>query len=129
MFMVPTSRGKSWNFLWTLDVHFKLIIFLWKVLNNALYCKSELEKRINSINPECALYQGVERDINHLFWECDLARAVWFGSRFGLRMLEATRVGYQVMKDEITELELELVIALWKFWGHRNKSKVQKVEF
>ncbi|XP_074287816.1 uncharacterized protein LOC141612970 [Silene latifolia] len=70
--------------LWSLPIHNKWKVFLWKILCNALPCGYEALKRNIQWNSSCVLcasgHLKVE-SLEHLFRDCNVAARVWFGSQ------------------------------------------------
>ena len=109
--------AKVWERLWSLKIPFKLIIFLCKICNDCLPTRVELHKRIQNISPSCPICQQENESLEHLFFLCPLARAVWFGTELSIR---TDGFALSSIKDWIHEwlsnTELSSLNAFW-FYG------------
>ena len=65
-------------------MHERLKLLLWQVAAGLLPTKDSLVKFAVSLNPTCVLCEKMDESIVHLLWNCDLARAIWFGSAWSI---------------------------------------------
>lgn len=70
--------------LWKLDVPPKITLFLWKILQGALPLNSRRAIFIKESSPLCAFCNSEFETESHLFFFCEVSRAVWFGSQLGV---------------------------------------------
>jgi hypothetical protein len=66
--------------IWKARLHESLKLLLWRVATGLLPTKDSLVKFVVSLNPTCVLCEKMDKSIVHLLWNCDLARAICFGS-------------------------------------------------
>ncbi|OMP11686.1 reverse transcriptase [Corchorus capsularis] len=129
---VDFSRRREWKALWKLKLPFKIIIFLWKMCNKGLPTRLELTKRGMNVDSRCGLCSAHEESQEHLFWNCDVARAVWFGSSLSLRTKAFEQVNIVdwlmqwLAKTNPTEVgeshfTKEFAVTLWMIWIHKNE--------
>jgi len=71
--------------IWKSRLHDRLKLFLWTVAARILPTKDSITKFAPSSNQVCVLCHEVSQSAVHIFWECPLSRAVWFGSVWGIR--------------------------------------------
>ena len=71
--------------IWKAKIHDRLKLFLWRVAAGILPTKDSIAKFVPSSNQVCVLCNEALESTVHIFWECPLARAMWFGSVWGIR--------------------------------------------
>jgi hypothetical protein len=64
------------KFLWKTMLPHKIKVFLWLVLKNKILTKDNLKKEIGRVFLDC-VFCGLLESINHLFFQCSIARFVW----------------------------------------------------
>lgn len=120
-----------WKNLWKLKMPYKLVMFLWKILNDSLPVRIELTERNVKIEYNCAMCDGEEETTNHLFTQFAFARAVWFGSELTILtdalgqqsikcLLTQWLTNREIMLNEIGWFNTRLVTTLWCIWKSRN---------
>ena len=75
-----------WKRLWSLNLLFKLVIFLWKFCTKCLPIRSELHKRVLGISLLCNFCNEENETMEHLFFLCLVVRTIWFGIDLSLRI-------------------------------------------
>ncbi|KAJ1695019.1 hypothetical protein LUZ63_011717 [Rhynchospora breviuscula] len=63
----------------------KVKLFLWRLISGGLMLAQNVHRRINRISPMCQRCNAENEYEMHCFFFCQGSRAVWFGSRVGLR--------------------------------------------
>ena len=63
----------------------KLKMHLWRIASNLLPTKASLARFDSNMDSSCSLCDHHLETSIHLFWECPLARVVWFGSEWCIR--------------------------------------------
>ncbi len=95
----PPDQGvhnhKLWNLLWKIKLSYKVLLFTWKILNKAIPVKDELNRRRIPCETTCCLCNYEEESIDHLFLQCNFARAVWFGIDINRRNLMIQHITVQ----------------------------------
>jgi hypothetical protein len=71
--------------LWKLPIHERLKMHLWCIASKLLPTKAALSRFDPNLNISCSLCDWPMESDCHLFWECPLARALWFGSEWSIR--------------------------------------------
>ncbi|KAF4392131.1 hypothetical protein F8388_004460 [Cannabis sativa] len=75
----------QWKVLWNTPIHARLKLLGWQILSNALPTREKLALAFPILSNHCPICdEGVESSL-HLFWECSFAKALWFGSLWGIR--------------------------------------------
>ena len=67
----------GWKNLWKLKLPPKFSLFIWKCLQRILAVKVSLVRRNIQVDSTCPRCQGAEETIEHLFFECPIARRIW----------------------------------------------------
>ena len=70
--------------IWKTHLHACHKMFLWRLAAGLLPTKDIL-RFATSLDPICIMFNGHAESAVHLFWECPLARALWFGCKWGIR--------------------------------------------
>ena len=73
--LFTNSVGEPFNRIWKAKLPYKIKIFLWLIENGTLLTKDNMVKRNWQGDPTCRFCENIE-SIQHLFFECPLARVV-----------------------------------------------------
>ena len=71
--------------IWKLSIHGRLKMHLWRIASNLLPSKAGISTFTPTLDTICYLCENSPETITHLLWECSLARALWFGSKWCIR--------------------------------------------
>ncbi|KAF4352130.1 hypothetical protein F8388_011720 [Cannabis sativa] len=74
-----------WKDLWNSPLHSRLKLLGWQTLRNALPTRQKIAGIFPIQNSLCPLCDEEEESSFHLFWQCQYAKALWFGSLWGIR--------------------------------------------
>ncbi|XP_075675255.1 uncharacterized protein LOC142644554 [Castanea sativa] len=74
-----------WQKLWRLRALERTKMLLWRIGQNAIPTKENIVLRIGEGDPNCVLCGDSVESCYHLFFKCNVARALWFASCDGLR--------------------------------------------
>ncbi|XP_030479361.1 uncharacterized protein LOC115696608 [Cannabis sativa] len=66
-------------------MHTRLKILCWQILRNALPTRAKLGQFMAIPSVCCPLCNDEEETSIHLFWQCSFAKAIWYGSLWGIR--------------------------------------------
>ncbi|PWA52202.1 hypothetical protein CTI12_AA456810 [Artemisia annua] len=80
------SIGEFWKQIWRLNVIPKIRLFLWKACSNALATRDGLFRRNCVSSPLCPICRTNPETKEHLLFECEWTKPIWFGSSLGLRL-------------------------------------------
>ncbi len=64
---------------WKSNLHQRLKMLLWRIAVCALPTKDSLSRFLANLDNFCPLCNSCYESMVHVFWECDLARALQFG--------------------------------------------------
>jgi ribonuclease HI len=71
--------------IWKSSIHDRLKMLLWRIGLNILPTKSSIALFASNFDTNCPLCSIHVETPLHLFWQCPLARALWFNSVWGIR--------------------------------------------
>ncbi|GJU47905.1 ethylene-responsive transcription factor ERF011-like protein [Tanacetum coccineum] len=74
-----------WKTLWNIHTQPKIKLFAWKAITNSVATMDNLFKRNCSPCPKCPICNTCVETIEHLLFECEWTRPVWFGSSLSFR--------------------------------------------
>lgn len=98
-------------------------LFLWKLINRALPLGSILKGRGIRGDNTCATCGREEEDVRHLIFQCDLARACWYGL-LGLQTSHLMEPFKETLKGMISYMSEDhwttLANGCWALWRCRN---------
>ncbi|GJV89910.1 putative RNA-directed DNA polymerase [Tanacetum coccineum] len=80
----PTSE--FWKQIWRLKTVPKIKNFWWRPCSNALATREALFRRNCANSPTCLICHSSPETVEHLLFECEWTKPVWFGSTLGLRL-------------------------------------------
>ena len=81
----PFTQDLCWKKLWRLKIHERVKMFLWRLGNNVPPLKFNLARRLGITDTNCPLCKDVSKNERHLFFDCPLARAIWFDVSWSMR--------------------------------------------
>ncbi|KAF7808425.1 reverse transcriptase [Senna tora] len=85
----PDTHGMHtfpiWKAIWKLRLPFRIIMFLWRMLNNNLPACSVLIKHHMVLDDVCLACGEKGESLNHIFLQCPFAKVVWFGTHLCYR--------------------------------------------
>uniref|UniRef100_A0A803Q7E5 Reverse transcriptase n=1 Tax=Cannabis sativa TaxID=3483 RepID=A0A803Q7E5_CANSA len=79
------TTNEKWRIVWGTKMHPRLKMLWWKILSNCLLTRGKLQLFAGINDPNCPLCSLVVEDSLHIFWNCHLARSMWFGCCWGIR--------------------------------------------
>ena len=120
-----------WNLIWKVQLPYKVLNFIWKMLHGSLPVFEVLNKRGITIPNNCHMCNEEEESINHLFLHYPFARAIWYGSNLEVTTLDlvhnsvthwlASCILRNVNRDNDRMFFLQSIFTiLWSIWNHRN---------
>jgi hypothetical protein len=123
----PSTSGSNndnpcWGKNWMQNIPPKHNHLVWRILNNALPVRDNLNKRGIHCYPLCPRCNSKIEDINHVFKECIWAQQIWFASPLNIRFVEESAQSFidwlQYMftqtKPETTEQISTICYHIWK---------------
>uniref|UniRef100_A0A803QEM4 Reverse transcriptase zinc-binding domain-containing protein n=1 Tax=Cannabis sativa TaxID=3483 RepID=A0A803QEM4_CANSA len=75
----------DWKTLWNSPIHGRLKLLWWQLMRDALPTRGKIGMAIPLQARECPICGEEDETSIHLFWECYFAKAIWFGSLWGMR--------------------------------------------
>ena len=71
--------------IWKSKLHNRLKKYLWPIVSNLLPTYTSLVRFNPNLDTCCCLCEQAPKTSLHLFWDCALARALWFGSEWNIK--------------------------------------------
>uniref|UniRef100_A0A2N9GB01 Reverse transcriptase domain-containing protein n=1 Tax=Fagus sylvatica TaxID=28930 RepID=A0A2N9GB01_FAGSY len=132
------SGSNIWSKLWKLNLHERSKMFIWRLGSGVLPTNLNFFLRVGHGNPKCPLCLTEDESIEHLFFKCNFARAMWFGLSWALRpdlinvascsdIVELVvnppmRPGENSCKSLKQRLSIHFALTLEHIWTCRNKA-------
>lgn len=134
----PSPLSPSdWNCLWGLKVQLRLKHFLWKITWNILPVRTNIFKFVSNVDQEvqcCPFCLGPLETLQHIFFECPLARLIWFNSNWPMNLTAFTNLPIGswtqallrphdwlgIPVKEVHNFQLSALILLDQIWLARN---------
>ena len=128
-----------WKALRKLKLHDRYKFLVWRIASGILPTKSNLAVRIDIRDTTCTLCGEGEETIDHLFFTCPVARAIWFGGCWAIRsdlitlnscqeiaklICEPPMVAdivHSTLKDLTVQTSIQFALTLDSIWNLRNK--------
>lgn len=131
------SCQKIWEVIWNIKVPPKISIFLWKVQWGILPTCDFLHRKLSDFSPLCKWCNNESENINHLFWDCSLAKWVWdfIGKWWSLENKLSSMASFslsslfklQMSGNSWNIWALVVAAAVWTIWVARNEFVFQQV--
>ncbi|KAM6595903.1 hypothetical protein CsatA_006427 [Cannabis sativa] len=77
---------QRWKRIWKSTLHPRLKLLWWQMERDAFQTRGKLAGFMEINNDNCPLCGEVKETIFHLFWQCTIAKAIWFNSSLGIRV-------------------------------------------
>lgn len=116
--------------VWKMKTAPKIKVFLWKALRGAIAVEDRLRTRGIQIEDGCLMCQEANESINHILFQCPLARQVWAlsllqspGNGFGNSIFTNMDHVIQTMQNQERLQHLRNVSPwiMWFIWKNMNK--------
>ena len=76
--------GGLWKKLWKLKFHERFKVLLWRIASGILPTRLNIATKLGWGDTCCPLCDSDEESIEHLFFQCSVARAIWFGTSWAV---------------------------------------------
>ena len=83
--MTSTERS-MWKKLWNLKIYERYKMLFWRIALNILPTRQRLQELGQVLDAKCPLCNCEEESSIHLFKECVVVKALWFGGRWNVRI-------------------------------------------
>lgn len=126
------DTSKIWKHFWVINTLHKWKVFIWRLCNNALPTKQNINQRGIPVDPICVFCNKEQENAAHLFRDCEWATRMWLSSPLGIN----TRAGNttsikdwtmqwitKITKDDIPYYDTtnNFFAGFWAIWKHRNE--------
>uniref|UniRef100_A0A2N9GNN9 Reverse transcriptase domain-containing protein n=1 Tax=Fagus sylvatica TaxID=28930 RepID=A0A2N9GNN9_FAGSY len=127
------QNAVEWSKIWKLKAHERSKMFLWRIAANVLPTKDLLAKRVGNMDTLCNLCNEEVETCSHLFFKCNVARAIWYGCKWSLRSDEINvnrneeivkiviDPPWKLPKESREQVSLQMIITLEAIWNLRNQ--------
>lgn len=123
-----TLDSSLWTNIWKLDVPHKVRHFWWRACSNNLATNENLVQRKCGNSKACPVCGDYDETVEHLLFDCQWVRAVWFGCNVQLNMGHGSLVSVAGWTSQVIGKENELIHFLskvvtiaWLVWKTRNE--------
>ena len=109
--------------VWKLNIPPRVHILLWLLYNNKLLIRDNLQKKRRDVADRCLFYYE-EESVNHLFFDCCVAKLTWeliseiVGMKVGTDFESIGR--WWISNDKNAVLNCTCAKTLWSLWKSRN---------
>lgn len=128
----------DWKRLWSLKLHARLKLLLWKVSWNILPTRARLASALHfSVEDDllCPLCGYFEESLHHLFLVCSFSRIAWMESRWRSNLLPFADISLSswilmilqpallldILVADVHDFQLFVVISMDLVWANHNK--------
>ena len=127
------QNAVEWSKIWKLKAHESSKMFLWRIAANVLPTKDLLAERVGNMDTLCNLCNEEVETCSHLFFKCNVARAIWYGCKWSLRSDEINvnrneeivkiviDPPWKLPKESREQVSLQMIITLEAIWNLRNQ--------
>uniref|UniRef100_A0A2N9FPZ2 Reverse transcriptase domain-containing protein n=1 Tax=Fagus sylvatica TaxID=28930 RepID=A0A2N9FPZ2_FAGSY len=127
------QNAVEWSKIWKLKAHERSKMFLWRIAANVLPTKDLLAERVGNMDTLCNLCNEEVETCSHLFFKCNVARAIWYGCKWSLRSDEINvnrneeivkiviDPPWKLPKESREQVSLQMIITLEAIWNLRNQ--------
>jgi ribonuclease HI len=115
-----------WKHLWKLKIPPKHAHLTWRILNNALSVKANLNSRGINCDPTCPRCHKDIETTDHLFLDCEWAQAIWFSSPLTINFnILAQKLSFTdwlcgILKSNKSEEMGNIITIIYTIWYARN---------
>ncbi|CAL1399702.1 unnamed protein product [Linum trigynum] len=119
------DRG-NWKRVWNLTIPPKLKVFLWQVLHRFLPTTEALIGRKVALHPRCPICWNALETMEHLFFDCCVARALWDAAGLEHVGQGLPRLTFPLFMKRLLAIVTDppqvmaVVAVLWRIWKSRN---------
>lgn len=75
----------DWKKIWKLNAPQRIKMFLWRLGNNVLPTRENISHRLDIPITSCVLCKKELESLHHIFFKCDIVRALWFAVCWGFK--------------------------------------------
>ena len=134
----PSTNGLK-EMIWSTKTSPKVKLFLWRILSAALPVADQILRRGMSIDPRCQICGEEGESINHVLFNCSVARQVWALSgvptpEFGFQhraLFANIHCLFELKRKALVpdQIKKSWPWILWRLWKNRNKMFFESTSF
>jgi ribonuclease HI len=100
----------NWNVLWNSKIHHRFKLLIWRIATGILPTKINLALKLGYGDTRCPLCLEHDETLDHLFFQCPVSRAIWFGTTWSIHSSLLSCTSYQDIINVICKPSLPLVV-------------------
>jgi hypothetical protein len=111
----------------------KIKHFLWRLSQNTLALRKNLQRRGIKLDTSCCICQRLDEDGGHLFLKCKEVKKVWRELNLETVRCQLAECGSAKEMMELVlkmepKMQLTVILLLWLWWDERNKFREEEEE-
>ncbi|CAL1396341.1 unnamed protein product [Linum trigynum] len=117
---------RSWIWVWEANIPPKLKVFVWKILTRILPTTEALIEKDVEVLPRCPVCWASKETMEHLFFDCPVARALWSQAGFDSLGEGLARHTFPLFLKKLLAILhqpsqfMAVIATLWRIWRSRN---------
>ncbi|KAL3833012.1 hypothetical protein ACJIZ3_007748 [Penstemon smallii] len=84
---ISQNDAKLFKNLWSAKLHNRHKFLIWRIIHDLLPTRKRLYFIVHRDSPCCPICKGSDDSIEHLFFHCPFTAAIWFHSKWNLRIV------------------------------------------
>jgi hypothetical protein len=126
------NNEKLWQKIWALSTIPRHKTILWRILNNSLPVRTELNQRGVNCPLLCPRCNSKLETVNHLFMDCPNTLKVSFGSSLSIRIPKSSERTfgdwlYDIITTKDTQVVSHIAALTYSIWHARNQAVFEDV--
>ena len=136
---VDEASNEYWKKIWKLKIHDRYKLLVWRIATGILPTKLNIAHKMGITDTCCPLCHMNEESIEHLFFQCSISRAIWFGTSWAIHSSRLSLASCQDIlkliceppiftaaesskaKDILLQTSIQFAITLDCIWNLRNQ--------
>ena len=114
----------QWKEIWKIKAHDRIKMLLWRIRSNVLPIKNNLAIRIGTFDPNCVFCGKEPETASHIFFHCQVARAIWFDCSWGIRTDKMNIASNEDILKVVLNMDelctLQMAVTMEAIWHLRN---------
>ena len=115
----------QWKEIWKIKAHDRIKMLLWRIRSNVLPIKNNLAIRIGTFDPNCVFCGKEPETASHIFFHCQVARAIWFDCSWGIRTDKMNIASNEDILKVVLNMDelctLQMAVTMEAIWHLRNQ--------
>jgi hypothetical protein len=114
------------KYIWKMKVPLKIKVFMWFLHRKVILTKDNLARRNWNGDKSCCFCDNKE-SIQHLFFECPLAKIIWCITHMTFGLVPPKNVSHLfgnwlkvIPKNDLVQIRVGVCAVIWAIWNSRN---------